>query len=187
MNNQELGNLAAEELETVQKNKYIPQKTWFFKRGDGEIFATGEKEAWEILRNRGNWMRRDFKLIGASDGKTFGRVLADSANLKKGLQEKVAELKKILKRYRDAEEKFKFEDLLEDDDPKVITVRKRIDETDTELLKNEGELKEIARTIFNKAFQAELESSTGKMELPTNQDIETPGGRSSEIKSIMAK
>jgi hypothetical protein len=71
------------DAENVQvEKKYLqPTKTWFMERGDGKIFACEEIEAWELLRNKSNWRRNDFKIIGVSDGLIYAQAVNEASNL----------------------------------------------------------------------------------------------------------
>ena len=156
-------------------------KTWFIKRGDGFIFACGEQEAWGLFHNRTEWMRRDFKIIGTSDGKTYVRVMKENENTKGNLEAEVRKLSAELTRYLKTYDKFKYDDLLEDDDPKVMKAKEITDKLQAELDEKNKELQNITKTIVEKAFNAELEVARGHIEYPTNQDIFTPNGNREKI------
>ena len=55
-------------LEYVQfKRIETPQKTWFYQKPNGEIFACQEQEA--------TWSGKKFKMIGVSDGNAYVNYL----------------------------------------------------------------------------------------------------------------
>lgn len=158
-------------------------KTWFIQRGDNvnDIFACGEEEAWGLFYNRTNWMRRDFKIIGVSDGTTFVRVMKESENAKFDLERKVKELSMEVTRYLKTYDKLKYEDLLDDEDEKVKKLKGILDKLNTELDKENANLADIHRNIVTKAFNAELEVARGHIEMPRNQDIITPSGNREKV------
>ena len=151
-----------------------PRNTWFFERGDGFIFATDEIEAWSILHNRGNWMRRDFKMLGMSDGKTYYEILKNSKKEISILQNERAVLDVDLQKYLKTEERLRFSELRDDDDEMVIKVKSKIDELNLKIGEIDNKLKDFSKTLVDKAFNAELEKARGNMVQPSNQDILTP-------------
>lgn len=164
-------------------------KTWFIQRGQDpkDIFACGEQEAWGLFHNRSNWMRRDFKIIGVSDGMTFLRIMKDSESLKFNLEKKVKELSTELTRYLKTYDKLKYEDLLEDTDPKMIKVKGITDGIQADLDKANAELQDIVTNVTLKAFNAELEVARGHIEHPKNHDIFTPGASGEARDKIISK
>ncbi len=152
-------------------------KTWFFQRGEdvNDVFACSEQEAWGLLRNRSNWMRRDFKMIGVSDGKTYARIMTQSAHKKQALEQKTQQLAQEITRYNKTYDKFKFDDLLDDEDPKMIKVKGILDNLNAEYEKAKAEFDNINKMIVEEAFKAELDVARGKLEMPENFDVFTPG------------
>lgn len=151
-----------------------PRNTWFFERGDGFIFATDEQEAWGILHNRGNWMRRDFKMLGMSDGKTYYQTLKDSKKEVNNLTNERAILDIDYQKYLKTEERLRFNELREDDDEMVIKVKSKLDEVGGKIAEIDAKLKDFSKTLIDKAFNAELEKARGNMIQPSNYDIITP-------------
>lgn len=158
-----------------------PHKTWFIERGDGYIFAAREQEAWELLKNRTNWMRRDFKIVGVSDGTTYHKVLRESARELPALQKQSSEIQAEIGEYTKTEHRLKFEDLVDDTDERMVKIKgiksglmKKLDG----VLK---QIQELTTGIEKKAFDAEFEVAKGNIEMPSNHDIITPGGRREEI------
>ncbi len=156
-------------------------KTWFIKRGDGFIFACQEQEAWGLFHNRTEWMRHDFKILGVSDGSTYVRVMKENENAKGNLEAEVRRLSGELTRYLKTFDKFKYEDLLDDNDPKVLKAKEITDKLQKELDEKNAELNNISKTIIRRAFDAELEVARGHIEHPSNQDIFTPNGNREKI------
>lgn len=149
-------------------------KTWFFERGDGKIFATGEEEAWGLLKNRSNWTRNDFKMIGVSSGMTYLKTIQSAEAEKKRVDEQVAEKTTELNRYVSTLDKFKFELLLDDADEKVVKVKGIIRGLQREINDLQAQFSKGYQDIVNKAFEAELAEARGHIEMPGNHDIKTP-------------
>ena len=159
-------------------SKYlIPEKTWFFERGDGFRFACNESEAHEILRNRTNWMRRDFKMLGVSDGKTYKQVKKEEKEKLVALKEEVKALSVEIGRYLRTLERLKFDELLGEADEKVIKCNNIIEGLEKKLDEKNNILKDARKVIETKAFEAEFEKAKGHIEMPTNQDVITPDGK----------
>ncbi len=177
-----------------------PKKTWFIERGDGLIFACQETEAWGLFENRTNWMRRDFKILGVSDGTTHARVIRESAGNSKQIMEDIKRLETDLARYRKTEERMVFDDLIDPEgtDPaqevdraKIKRVRTIIAEYDEKLLKLNEDYKNITKNIVQTAFDAELavaranQKARGRVEYPTNQNIITPGASPKQRRKVL--
>lgn len=66
--NKEMAETPPQKLEYVEfKRVEVPQKTWFYQKPDGEIFACKEQEA--------TWSGKKFKMIGVGDGKVYADYL----------------------------------------------------------------------------------------------------------------
>lgn len=174
-------------MEKPNLPKEGPVKTWFIKRtGDGHIFACDERQAHITLNDRSNWRRRDFELIGVSDGTTYFNMILKQANIKNDLVNEITELKGQLRRYMQTEERLKFDELLDDDNEKVIKVRSIMKEVNDKLDVLEDDLMNIEKTIINKAFNAELDVARGNIEAPRNPDVMTPGADMVQRNKIIA-
>lgn len=151
-------------------------KTWFFMRGGDpdDIFACSEQEAWNQLRNRSNWQRNDIKLVGVSDGKTYANIMAQANNERALLEQKTKQIAVEITKYNKTYDKFKFEDLLEDDDPKVLKLKGILDELNTKYEQASKELNDFNSIIVKKAFDAEFAIAKGHIEMPENFDVFTP-------------
>lgn len=158
-------------------------KTWFIQRGQdpNDIFACEEQEAWGLFHNRTNWMRSDFKIIGVSDGRTYVKIMQEAGNMKTELEKKVVELSREITKYSHTYDKLKYEDLLDETDPKVEKLHAILKDLNEQLDKANAELKDIQRVVVRKAFNAELEVARGNIEHPTNHDVFTPGGNRDKI------
>lgn len=146
-----------------------PKKTWFFKRlGDGKVIATEEREAWQICYNRSTWKRRDFQLIGTSDGTTFHRIvkqsIVDAQKLEPEINQKKAELEKFMKR----EEDLILDEVVDmEGDPsdvenernkqKVLRLRKIIDDLHESLDEMEERYRALVADVVQTATDAEME------------------------------
>ena len=151
-------------------------KTWFFERGDGKIIACGEGEAWNLTRNKSNWQRNDFKLIGVSDGTTYVKALQDAGAEKLRVDAEIQKKNDDLNRYINTLDRFKFELLLDDTDEKVVKVKGIIDGIKREVSTLTQEFSKGQQEIIDRAFKAELEQARGKLQMPSNQDVFTPRG-----------
>lgn len=146
--------------------------TFFLERGDGFVFACGELEAWNTLRNRSTWQRRDFKLIGTSDGSTFKRVIAEAKHDEAEMKARLKELRTKLERYTETEERMLYTDLLEETDPKVVRVRELRAQTLKEIEPLEDNIRAFSSQLIQRAFDAELEVAKLTPRMPKNRDIE---------------
>lgn len=146
-----------------------PKKTWFFKRlGDGRVIATEEREAWQICYNRSTWKRRDFQLIGTSDGSTFYRItresIVEAQQLEPEIEKKKAELEKFMKREEDLilDEVVDMEGDPADEEnernkQKVLRLRKIIDDLHETLDTLEARYKDLVADVVQRATNAEME------------------------------
>lgn len=162
-----------------------PQKTWFIERGDGVVFAFNEIDAHETLKS-GNWKRNDFKIVGVSSGEMYWKTLKESRGKSIELKNEVDELEKIQERYYRTEERFKFDDLLDDDDIKMKKVREKIQEIEDKLEPLISKLNEVSKNIHQAAFNAELKVARGNIEYPSNSDIVTPGASPAQRNKIIS-
>jgi hypothetical protein len=158
-------------------------KTWFIQRGNDpeDVFACDEQEAWGLFNNRTNWMRRDFKIIGVSDGSTYVNALKEANNEVSNLQTEVASLSRDLSRYLETRDNFKFTQLLPNSDEKVVRVNALIKELEDKLDEKNKILADSQKYIISKAFKAELEVARGHIEHPQNFDVFTPTGNRDKI------
>lgn len=149
--------------------------TWFFERtGDGYIFACDELEAWNLLNNKSNWARRDFKMLGMSDGKTYVSVLKSSNREKEQLMQERTLLDKDYQRYLQTEERLRFTELKDDTDEMVIKVKGLIKELGDKIQAIDAQVNDYNRITVKKAFDAELEKARGNIVMPSNFDVMTP-------------
>lgn len=165
-----------------------PKKTWFFKRlGDGKILATEAREAWQICYNKSTWKRRDFQLIGTSDGTTFNKIIRSSMTeaqvLEPQIEKKKAELEKFMKR----EEDLILDEVVDmEGDPsdsenernkqKVLRLRKIIDDLNTSLDEMEEKFKSLVADVVQRATDAEMEIAikNQKERLAQGLDVDWP-------------
>jgi hypothetical protein len=164
-------------------------KTWFIQRGDNpnDIFACEEQEAWGLFQNRTNWMRRDFKIIGVSDGSTYVKVLNESKGEVDKAQSEVASLSRDLTRYLDTKDNLKFKELLPDTDEKMIRLNGLIKELEDKIEEQNKILNNAQKYMVDKAFKAELEIARGHIEMPSNFDVMTPNGDRDRILRQLGK
>lgn len=144
-----------------------PKKTWFFQRGDGMIFACEEREAWDVCNNRSNWKRRDFTLLGTSDGTTYHRIVKESMAQAKVLEPQIAAKKEELSKYMRAEEKLIMDEAVdmegdpadevnEENKKKVLRLRGIMDRLHEDLDKIEEEYRAATSAVVKRATDAEL-------------------------------
>lgn len=184
-----------------------PKKTWFFQRGDGKIMAVEEKEAWQICYNRSTWKRRDFRLLGTSDGTTYHRIVKESIAEAQKLEPMIAKKNGELERYMQAEENLVVNEAVDmEGDPsdefneankqKVLRLRKIIDRLHDELDKLEEEYKSVTAAVVTRATEAELEVAKKNqadrvaqgldVDWPDeNLNIQTPAGSHKPRKTIL--
>lgn len=185
-----------------------PKKTWFFERmGDGKIFAAEEREAWQICYNKSTWKRRDFRLLGTSDGTTFHRITKESIieaqQLEPEINKKKAELEKFMKREEDLilDEVVDMEGDPSDEEnernkQKVLRLRKIIDDLHDTLDKMEDRYRELVADVVSTATEAELEvakknqqqriDNGQELDWPDeNLNIQTPAGSHRPRKTIL--
>jgi hypothetical protein len=146
-----------------------PKKTWFVERmGDNSVFACEEAEAWQIFFNKSNWKRRDFRLIGTSDGTTFYKIVKESMVEARQLEPEIEKKRTELQRYMDAEEKLIMNEAVDmEGDPsdtineqnkqKVNRLRNIIDRIHGELDVIEARYKEVTASVIKRATDAEME------------------------------
>lgn len=151
-----------------------PTKTWFIKRGDGFTFACNETEAWGLFNNRTEWMRKDFQILGVSDGKTYFETIRKAKGEIVDLKERLQTLNEAKNKYTKTEDRLRFEELLDDDDEKVKKVVSLLEKTQKEINEVQDKIKTFNQDVINKAFNAELEKARGNIEMPSNADIITP-------------
>jgi hypothetical protein len=165
-----------EETEKAAALAHAPQpvETWFIERGDGYIFACDEAEAWGLFNNRSNWMRRDFKIIGVSDGKTYFDHIKRNRNRASELAQTVAELKQTLQKYLATEDRFRFELLLDESDERVKKAADLRQKVQDEIMAKEQELANINTIVIKEAFNLELNKARGNIRMPSNHDVITP-------------
>lgn len=164
-------------------------KTWFIQRGNNEndILACDEYECWNLLNNKSNWRRNDFKIIGVSDGSTYVKTIKEGQTDIIKAQNELNVLSQDLTRYLNTRDKFKFEELLLDTDEKVIRVNSFIKDLENKISEKNKIVNNSNKYIVDKAFQAELSVAKGHIEMPKNFDIFTPHGNRDKILNALGK
>lgn len=165
-----------------------PKKTWFFKRlGDGMILACELKEAWQICYNRSSWRRKDFQLIGTSDGTTFKRIVDESIKEAQRLNPEIEKQRAVWQRYMKMEEDLIFNDLIDmDGDPedeenergkqKVLKLRGIIEREGDKLDALEEEYREKVSKVVKRATDEEMKVAieNQKQRLAQGMDYDWP-------------
>lgn len=143
-----------------------PKPTWFAQRGDGMVFACEEREAWDLLNNRSEWKRNDFKLIGYSDGKTYARITAEAMSGAVKLEPEIAKAKTELEKYRAAEERLIIQEAVdmdgepedktnEENKQKVLRLRKIMEKLETKLETLEKQYSSFTADVVRRATDEE--------------------------------
>lgn len=200
--NKDIEETKARDLGSMEKAK-APRKTWFFERmGDSMIFPAEIKEAWDICYNRSNWKRRDFRLIGTSDGTTYARIVRDAMTDAHRLEPELEKMKVELKKYERAEDNLIVSEAVDmEGDPsdtfneankqKILRLRKIIDRLNDQLEAKEEEYRGAVKNVVARATAAELEAArenTKKfgLEWPDEQaNIQTPDSGPKERGKIL--
>lgn len=177
-----------------------PKKTWFFERSDGMIFPAEEKEAWDIINNRSEWKRRDFKLLGVSDGRTYQKITKQSLVSASRLNLEIEELTVNIKNYEKAAERLLVEEAIdvtdEEDAENMANLKKlkRLKNITAKMKKEHAtkleKYKTMVRDIVKNATEAELKVARGNIEMPSAVNIITPnvsGSERTRILNVMGK
>lgn len=165
-----------------------PKKTWFFKRlGDGKVFACELREAWQICYNRSSWRRKDFQILGTSDGTTFKRIIDASIKDAQRLQPEIDKQRATWQRYMKMEEDLIFNDLIDmDGDPadeenergkqKVIKLRTIIEKEGKKLDDLEDEFRRKVSEVVTYATDEEMKVAieNQKRRLAEGKDFDWP-------------
>ncbi len=172
-----------------------PKKTWFFERGDGVIFPCEEREAWDIVYNQSSWKRRDFKLVGVSDGTTYNKVSREAIVTAKKLEPEIAALEAELKRYQTAEDRLMVDEVVDMEDEadpinaaniaKVKRLRKIMARVKKDLSSKKELYRSTVSNVVKKAIAAELEKARGNIEWPSIVNIITPNASDQDRKKIL--
>ena len=158
------------------------------------IFACKETEAWELMRNRTNWMRADFKIIGTGDGKIYAQTIKDSRKKADVVKKEIDAMLIELKRYEDTEQKLVYEELADPEDntpagiakmDKLRKVRKILKDYSLKMQEKEKVLHSLEKGIVQTAFDAELLEARKHIERPSNQNIITPGSSGEDRAEIL--
>lgn len=178
------------------------KKTWFIIRlGDDMIFPVEEKEAWDILNNRSNWKRHDFKFIGCSDGTTYQRIAAEGLATADRLAPEIQAVQQELARYVQLQDRLMLEEIIdmegdpsdvqnEENKKKVQRLKTIIDRLQAKLEALETEHRGATAGIVKRATDAELEVAKAnwavKKEWPrTDMNIFTPNATAQERARIL--
>jgi hypothetical protein len=167
-----------------EKAKYLSQNakpvpTWFFEREDDTVFACGEEEAWNIIKNRN--LEKRFKLIGHSDGVIYFKTIKNANNEVVELREQMQRLQEDLTKYLQTEDDLRFKQLKDDDDGMVVRVVAKRTEVSNKIKEVNDQLMDINKTIVDKAFNLELEVAKQNKTQPKNSDVYTPNNEDRDI------
>lgn len=167
------------------KNKpYEPKPTWIFKRSDGEIIYAEEAQAWELINSRGEWRRHDFQLVGMSDFKLFKKLIDEGEKEIEVMKLNLVQLRDEVRRYEMSYERFKFDELLEETDEKVIRVNTILKEKNKAIQSLVNEIEVKRSNLHKEALEKEMELARGNKATPQNQDVHYPFGRKNDIGNV---
>lgn len=172
-----------------------PKKTWFFQRGDGMVFACEEHEAWDVVNNKSEWKRRDFRLLGVSDGTTYAKMVKESIVKAKVLEPELTAMENEIMRFQKAEENLLTSEAVDMDDledpvnaaniAKVMRLRKIIEKQRSKLEEKKDTYRKLVSDVVKRATEAELEVARGNIEWPGAVNIITPNASPQERKKIL--
>lgn len=186
--------------EVIAEAKKI-KPVWFFRFGNEKPFCLEEKAAWEQIYQKTTWRRQGGRIIGFSDGSTYDKIIRSSGNESREAHKNLKETQRKIDRYYETRDRLIFEDLLEEDDPKIKIIDERIANLNKDLDINEGEVKKYSGSLLETAFEAELkvaqenlkkalEENNGVLPekyLPVNANIQTPHATPAQRNKILAE
>jgi hypothetical protein len=188
--------IKGQDMSAAQKARAsVPKKTWFFERGDGRLIVCEEQEAWDIVNNRSEWKRHDFKMIGVSDGTTYQRIVKESMTQATLLQPQITKAEEEIQKFRRAEDRLivnEVVDMDDHDDPaneanvqKVLRMRRIIEKLEDKLDALNEEYRSKVSDVVKRATEAELEAARGHIEWPVGANIMTPNASAQERNKIL--
>lgn len=146
---------------------------YFFKYPNEIPFVIDdERQAWNLLRNTSNWQKKGLTYIGQSKGILFTEIMASIKATVRALEESLNIAREELAKYMVTKDKFKFDSLLDENDPKMIKVSLLITEKEEETQKLTKEIEKANKEVHTKAFQAELEEAEKNPKHPNNFEKE---------------
>lgn len=161
-----------------------PQNTWFFEGADGKPFPVNEKEADSLLNSTSKWRRQDLRMVGMSDGTTYHEYIRKSQGRILELEKAVKEKQDMINRFIKTEDKLVFEEVADDDDERLVRVRKKIKELQKEFEPMKKEYDDLRSNIIKKAEEAELEKARGNMVTPRRFNVIKRGDKALEADTI---
>ena len=185
-----------------------PRKTWFFKRlGDGMIMACEAKEAWQICYNKSAWRRKDFQILGTSDGTTFKKIIDGSIAEARRLSPTIDKQREQWQRFMTSEENLITNEAVDmEGDPKdevnevnkqkVLRLRTIIEREGQKLDELEEEYRDKVGRVVKRATDEEMKVAIANQaerlkqgldyDWPDeNMNINTPGGSHKPRKVIV--
>lgn len=154
-----------------------PRTTYFFERDDGTVFATEEEEASELLYHT-SWQNRvhKSKFLGGCDGKAYLEYIKQQKTKEGELVRQIADKTADMKKYMETQNKLKFEDLLDETDPKLIRVEEIIKQHEEEIiLLNEG--RNLLRNQVIKGAVEEVKKQIDPNRKPPNRAFMSDNGK----------
>ena len=154
-----------------------PRTTYFFERDDGTVFATEEEEASELLYHTAwqNRVRRA-KFIGGCDGKVYLDYIKQQKNKEGELVAQITSKTADMRKYMETQSKLKFEDLLDDNDPKLLKVEEIIKQHEEEIIKLNAERNVLRNEVINGAIN-EVRKTLDPNRKPPNRAFMSDNGK----------
>lgn len=131
-------------------------KVYFVERtNDGKIFTMNEKEVQRRFYENTSIYRWNFKILGVSDGKTMEKYMKENKKDVRELENKKDTLEDRLDRYVEKEDELLFEEMVEDDDPRLQRLQKRKEQTKAKIRDLIKKINDESGEVWKEAFEAE--------------------------------
>lgn len=156
----------------MDKKIEISKQIFFFRYDDEKPFAIDKEEhAWDLYAHQSQWTRRGLKYIGQSTGAVYYGMIKKVEIECKELQIQIDKIKKDLASYDTTFQKFKFEDLMDDDDPKMIKLNSITEDLEKKFETAMQEYTKIKKGIVDTAIEAEIVEARKNTTPPANRDF----------------
>ncbi len=148
------------------------KQIFFFRYPKEKPFAVDKEEhAWDLYANQSNWTKRGLMYVGQSDGAVYYEMIKKVKTECKEMQDKINQIKKDLLRYDETFKQFKFKDLMDDKDPKMIKLNSLTAELEKKLDNLIEKHSKIKKEIMDKAIEAEIAIARKNKLPPANKDF----------------
>lgn len=158
-------------MDNAEKNAVaqdsFARPVWFFEI-NGESVPLYEEAASVAYYNKGH------RLLGHSDGKTFYKIMDEVRDTLLVATKQYQAAQDRFIRLGEAVDKFLYEDLLEEDDPKVVAAQEKQDEAEKKMIDFKRKLELVSKGQRTKALDAELEIAKQNIVPPPSRDVLNP-------------